>query len=200
MARPSRYIFDDKSQRYIDRRTRRAVRERAVLAEQRKLIDASKRRIDKLVDQYFKDRNRAAYLTAMRDEAKLVHSTSIALARGGRANMTQADWGRAGAQLKKHYQRLNRLGLQLETGAQSDAGLRARSRLYAQSSRQSYDLAKRQAMGAAGYSQARAILTSAEHCDGCTARARKGWMPLAEFPPLCSLECGPNDQCDVEYR
>lgn len=49
------------------------------------------------------------------------------------------------------------------------------------------------------FKEARRIRTASESCVGCFAWADK-WLPIAEMPPIGSLDCGGFCKCFLEYR
>lgn len=60
----------------------------------------------------------ADWHAAMKQELKDLHGATLVISRGGeRANVTQADWGRVGRELRDQYGYLDRFAGQIETSA-----------------------------------------------------------------------------------
>jgi hypothetical protein len=76
---------------------------------------------------------------AMRELVRAVHVDLAVLGRGGRAQMTPADWGRVGQTVRAQYGFLSAFSDQ--TSALSEAQVAARSALYVESGSASYERA-----------------------------------------------------------
>ena len=81
----------------------------------------------------------------MRQEIKREYIREYMLGRGGRAQMTQADWGSIGGMLKEQYAYLDAFADQIATGNLSEAAIRSRSRMYIRSAREAYERANARA-------------------------------------------------------
>lgn len=138
----------------------------------------------------------------MRQTIKDVHLSAIAAQKGGWAQMTQADFGRAGQRIREQYGYLELLIGEVSSGEQPVNGwLQRRLRLYAQAGRESYHLAERNEMLKRGFDQERSVLDpTAEHCEECEAEAAKGWQDIGDMTPIGQRKCNKNDRCRVEYR
>lgn len=85
-----------------------------------------------------------------------------------------------------------------------------RGRAYVRSFRVTYELLNHSAHILAGYTEAKRVLTPAEHCrnrvapggvqEGCYEAALRSWMPIAEMPPIGTLVCGQFCLCYLIYR
>lgn len=84
-----------------------------------------------------------------------------------------------------------------------------RGRTYIRSFRVSYQILEHKEKIEAGYTEAKRVLTPAEHChtelkppyrDGCFEVALQGWMPIAQMPPIGTLLCGQFCKCYLIYR
>lgn len=142
-----------------------------------------------------------------RQRLKKVYIDEYVMARGSRASMTQRDWGRLGAMLKKQYGFLNGFAGDIAAGKLSDGRIKARAELYFKSARQAFETGKEAALGmpqlpahpgdgstvclsncqchwdireAEGEWLATWTLGAAEHCPDCVQRAGD-WAPL-RFP------------------
>lgn len=75
----------------------------------------------------------------MRRVVKNTHLNAIALERGGYANLTHSDYGRAGQIIREQYGYLKGFAADIASGKQKlDGTLAARARLYSQAGRNSY--------------------------------------------------------------
>jgi hypothetical protein len=137
----------------------------------------------------------------MHADLKALHVAIGTIANGGTAQMSPAAYGALGAELKKQYQYLNRFAIQVAAGYQPINGtLLSRADLYVEAARTTYaDVLHRQAL-IRGQQEARRVLGSAEHCDGCVTQAGKGWVPIGEVRPIGSQQCRARCRCSIEYR
>jgi hypothetical protein len=140
----------------------------------------------------------------MREVIKDTYSTGYMLGRGGKLQMTQADWGSVGGQLKNQYRYLNGFYEAVAAGDLTPAQIGARAELYINSATQSIERGRARGLGAPelpawpadGSSECLAscrcfwsieetdtewlatwTLTPAEHCPTCLERAQI-WNPL----------------------
>ena len=140
----------------------------------------------------------------MRAQIKGEYTRQYLLGRGGRDQMTQADWGSIGGDLANQFRYLSQFADAIATGNLSEAQIAARSELYLYSAKQAFEKAN----GRARVSDAKVkwTLTAAEHCDTCIDYAGLGWRPIAEDPfgganpgdgsTICMTQC----KCHLEYR
>lgn len=147
------------------------------------------------------------WLLDMRDAVKNGFLSQYMLAKGGKNNMTFADYGRIGRMLAPdgQYRYLQGFAEQIAAGELSAAQIRARSRLYINATVQAYERGKAAAYGmpnlpeypADGSQQCRAncrcswsiaefddrwectwvVDTAAESCEDCVENGRR-WAPL----------------------
>lgn len=84
-----------------------------------------------------------------------------------------------------------------------------RGRAYIRSFAVTYQLLDQKAKIDAGLTEAKRILTPAEHCrtelkppyrDGCFEVAAQGWLPILDMPPIGTLVCGQFCKCYIIYR
>jgi len=116
----------------------------------------------------------------MREEVKREYLREYMLGKGGRAQMTQADYGSIGGMLKEQYAYLDAFAEQV--GEMSEAAIRSRSRMYIRSAREAYERAKGRVAQAAGFDEEIWVLGVAEHCDDCVALSAEGWQPIGYYP------------------
>ncbi len=136
----------------------------------------------------------------MREAIKDAHLYSAALARGGWAQMTQADFGRVGQIVKHQYAYLNRFAAEIESGYKLDGRFKARTEMYMEAGRTTYyhmydDLQKK-----LGNTEERNILHSAEHCSECIEQTDLGWVSIGSLVQIGNRLCLTRCKCDKEYR
>jgi len=164
-------------------------------------LDANERRIVGL-GQQLRERSitLAEWQIGMRDALKDIHLASSALARGGWAQMSQADFDAVSDKLAFQYDRLQRLSKQIENGLPLDGRFRRRTELYAQSGRVTYHEALRQEMAIRGMKEERSVLASADHCSECVSEAGRGWVPIGDLVTIGERICKSNCRCTVDFR
>lgn len=188
--------------RYRDNVTGRFVSQLRVRADMDSYIDNSKRGIDALANQL---RNReislAEWQTSMRQEIKAMHLNGSMAAHGGRAQMTQADWGRAGQQIRQQYQYLDSFAADIASGkVKLDGRINVRAGMYAESARGTNEQENRRMAATAGLTQERRILHAAESCVDCLDYASRGWQPIGTLPRIGDSRCRSNCRCTFEYQ
>jgi hypothetical protein len=131
-----------------------------------------------------------------RQEIKAGHSLTYTLARGGRAQMSAADWGRVGRLTRFHLGALDRYTSQLANGGLINFG---RVRMYAAAIRNTFENAGRSIrLLDEQMPWARWIRTADESCPGCLAQASMPPRRLEDIPPIGSQECAANCRCYLE--
>lgn len=136
----------------------------------------------------------------MRDTIKFSQMAAQELAKGGRAQMTPADYGRAGQQIRVQYAYLDGWVADLAGGAPADAKMEGRAHQYLRAARTAFIAAETETFQGRGFDQIRTILHDAEHCAECIAEAARGFVPIGEHTPIGSRVCRSNDACTAEYR
>lgn len=190
--------------RYQDRATGRFVKELQVRADLDKYIDAKNTRLDALANQL---RNReislADWQLQMRNEMRLMHNNAAMVAKGGRDQMTYADWGRVGQRLRFQYGKLDDWARDIGSGkAPIDGRLNWRARLYGQAARGTYEQQRRAMAAEKGNDEEMRILHAKESCTGptgCTTFAGY-WAPIGTLPNIGDLDCAGNCQCTMLFR
>jgi hypothetical protein len=141
------------------------------------------------------------WLAAMRENIKAVHLYSGAAAKGGWAELDNADFGRIGREIRDQYAYATRFAEQIADGTQPlDGRFGQRVELYAQSGRATYHAVERERERDAGKSEARSVLHPADHCGECIEQADLGWQPLDDFVPIGARQCLSRCHCSAEYR
>lgn len=85
--------------------------------------------------------------SSMRESVKNSFIDQYVLGHGGRATMTQADWGRVGAMCKEQYKYLDGFAQAIEQGSLTEGQIRARSGLYQEASTQAFERGNAYARG-----------------------------------------------------
>ena len=196
------YSGQGRTGRYRDAVTGRFVSQLRVRADIDGYIDNSKTYLDALANQL---RNReislAEWQTAMRSEIKSMHLSTSMAAHGGRAQMTPADWGRAGQEIRAQYEYLDRFAAEIASGRVGlDGRLNVRAQMYAEAARGTYEQEGRRMAAQASLTQERRILHAAESCTDCIEYAGRGWQPIGTLPRIGQSQCRVNCRCTFEYR
>ena len=137
---------------------------------------------------------------AFRRMIKNTHLNAIALERGGWANMTPADYGRAGQIIREQYGYLKNFAADIASGKQRlDGTLGVRAKLYTQAGRESFYRSK-QANLAAGVDMVRSVRHARDSCSECVSLDGK-WFRVGD--PTYKLPgqriCTKNCRCSEEY-
>lgn len=198
-----RYGWNARAGRYIDRRGRFVSRQRVRLALDGAL-DAAEREVLQLADQL---RNRQislrAWELAMREQVKNISLYSATAAKGGWAQMSQADYGRVGQHVREQYEYLRRFGRQIASGEQPlDGRFANRMRMYAREGRALFHRTEEAEARIRGMVEKRNIRYPGDSCDGCLAAERAGWIAIDsdEVPEIGSRTCRSNCRCRWEFR
>lgn len=196
------WTYSREAQRYRNTATGRfvsmqTVRERGlepvIRASESRMAELTQQRIDGLIST-------GAWRAGMAREIKMVHIEATMAANGGRAQMSQADWGRVGARVKSQYRFLDNYAGQVDSGAQPlDGRMLSRSRMYADAARATFEETRRGARMETGWQEERRILGPAEHCTGCLKYAGR-WAPIGSLPAIGSQQCRTRCHCHFVYR
>ena len=202
---PSPWVWDDRAKRYRDTATGRFITQHKAVTLRDYYIEAKKADMDALSRRLLNhDVNLQQWVLEMRQQIKETYSNEYMLARGGRNNMTQADWGRVGAMVKRQYRYADGFARDIDAGKVSGGQIRTRARMYVDSATQAFERAKTESLGLPvlpaypgdGQTVCRANcqchweiadvgdhweatwqLGVAEHCPDCVQNAEQ-WAPL----------------------
>jgi len=191
------YSWDDRLRNYVDNDTGRMVKRSDITDLLRDMTKASEDRISEYgrlaADGSMSPR---AFYEAMQQEIKLATNTNAALAKGGWAQMTQADWGANGAQLRQEYAYLRNFAGEIAAGNLTPAQIAARANLYANSTYSRYWEITTEEQRQRGMTQERLVTMGDDKvCEICQDEASKGWQPIGTYIPPIHPGC----RCDVEY-
>lgn len=143
----------------------------------------------------------AEWQMQMRVENRIVHINAAVMARGGREQMTQADWGRVGREVRRANEYLDKFAQDVASGKWAkDGRFNTRAKMYVQAARAAYENERLRVSRVAKMKEARRIQHSQEPCDDCAAEAAKGWQPIADMRPIGDSKCRTHCLCTVEYR
>lgn len=135
------------------------------------------------------------------DTLKQSHIRMTILASGGRGRATKASYAIAGRQLKQEYQYLDRFAKQLANEEVSKEQAVFRSKLYAQSTIQTYQKVFWYNKKQEGFVMAWRSLSDAKHCKECPNHATNGWVSIDQVVPVgTNCSCRGNCRCRIKYR
>jgi hypothetical protein len=117
-----------------------------------------------------------AWLLEMRTLVKDVHLYSAAAAKGGWAQMAQADYGRVGQIVRKQYDYLDVFANDIANGLPLDGRFLRRVALYGEAGRATYHDVEALEMDVRGMDEERNVLHPADHCGDCVEMTRLGWV------------------------
>jgi hypothetical protein len=194
--------WNDISGRYINLRTGQFVPQTAVSNALQQTIDTQAKTVANLTTQF---KNGAVTLaewrTGMAQSVKVTHLASSALANGGWAQMTQADYGRVGQLVRQQYAYLDRFASDIASGKQKfDGTLDRRAKMYTDAGRQTYESARRAEDRLRGLDEERNIRYDGDSCDGCIEAEAMGWQPVGVIPLPGTRDCRTNCRCRLERR
>lgn len=210
------YRWNISAQRYQDTVTGRFISRAEVLAFVDEALAASRAASDTLVTLLAEGTLAPNdWRNAFWEELKREYIREYLSGIGGRAVMTQADWGSIGGMLKEQVAYLNNFAAEIALGNLSEGQIRFRAQMYLNSAREAHERARSRAAGKFGADEIQWVLyPEAEHCDTCQGRADQGWQPIAPnggfpdpdapeggaFPADGTSQCLTNDQCSTQYR
>jgi len=202
------WSFDPRALRYRDGETGRFLPRGRALELANQVIDTGGEAANVLADMVTDGRlSPFDWHERMRREIKDAYVQQYLLGRGGRAQMTQADWGSVGGSISDQYRHLDRkldnFYSQVQAGEMTAGTVAARSNMYINSAREAYERGLKRRLRGSAYDEERWVLGDAEHCDDCVALAARGWVPFGALPTVPGAgqtACLTNCQCHIEYR
>ena len=200
------YRWNPRTRRYIGANGR-MVPKAAVDAAMDAAVDVGRAEMASYADALIAgDMSLPAYQVAMEASIKRMHLAAVATTRGGWANLTPSERGKAARAIREQYQYLNKSCLAFANGDREVNGrVRATSQMYASSARAAYgeldyDAAKDAAEAQVETHQERWIRHASDSCSGCIDQASKGWVGLGELPPIGSQQCLSQCRCSKSIR
>jgi hypothetical protein len=196
----SPYRWNARARRYVDEQgrfiSRAEVRDALAVALDR--AKAQGARMGKLLVE--NEITLTAWYSAMRTLVKDVQLYSAALAKGGWAQMSAADFGRVGGLTARQYKYLDRFVRQIANGLILDGRFTVRVNMYMEAGRTTFMLTEREEARQAGMTEERNRTRPAEHCQQCIAETDKGWVPIGALTPIGQRTCLSHCKCYMEYR
>jgi hypothetical protein len=206
----SEYGWNELAGRYVDLTTGRFIAFDVIKSELEAVVSASQANIVRISEQLIAgDITLPQWQLLMEKEIKIGNVASAALAKGGWAQMTQADWGYVGSNIKKQYQYLRNFAQEIASGkCPLNGRLITRARLYGAEDRAMFEEMRRRYMrlNKGATEERRVLLPGAEHCEphestpGCTELAAKGWQPVGTLPPIGAATCRTFCRCVFEFK
>lgn len=142
----------------------------------------------------------AEWQLSMEAAIKSMHINGAALAKGGYAQMSQADYGRAGREIRRQYEYLRAFAADIASGKQKlDGRFIVRSEMYIQSARGTYHEEERRARAQRGFDEEMRVRHSRDSCPTCV-RAAGRWAPIGTLPRIGESECRTRCLCSFSYR
>jgi hypothetical protein len=134
-------------------------------------------------------------------EVKNVHLYSAAAAKGGWAQMTPADYGRAGQRIEAQYRFLRGFAEDIASGKQP-LNLRAleRAALYSEAGRNTFHHTEEREMELRGMTEEHSRRHPADSCEDCIEQEELGWQPIGEAVPIGERQCRVRCRCTMDYR
>lgn len=203
-----RYTYDPRLHRYRDSQTGRIVPWKTAAGELYDALDSYKAEARGLARQLREGQiDLVTWEGRMRTLIKDTHSTSTILAKGGRNQMSPADWGRVGQRVRGEYAYLANRAREIESGAQPlDGTLDRRAAMYVEAGGKTFHRALRLEAEIRGFDEERNVLDPfADHCKpkerpGCVEVTGWGWVGLGELPLVGDRQCLSGCRCTVEFR
>lgn len=138
----------------------------------------------------------AEWQRSMATELRAAHVAAASSAKGGFAQMSQADYGFVGQRVRTQLGYLQRFADQVARGQQPLNGtLLARAELYGQAARGSAREMERREAQRGGWTHERNELAGADHCAGCLAATARGVVPIGTLPAVGSRDCKARCRC-----
>lgn len=143
--------------------------------------------------------------TAMRELLKSGHIIAASVGKGGRARMTQSDWGQVGAKIKWQNGYLTKFARKIGRGSITEIATASRAKSYASSIYMSFANTFHKAQTefvkeGKNPARVRLITNSEEGCAECAADEAQGWMSVDDMGELGTRLCGDFCKCDLEFE
>lgn len=141
----------------------------------------------------------------MRDIVRAECIIAMELTKGGRDNVTPADWGYVGSQVKQYYDLLDGFASDIQSDPAkwlNGKMLNARMAQYGQIGYNALEDDLNREAKKSGFTEERNVLEQRDegNCDGCLKETALGWVPIGTLVPVGERDCHANDRCSIEYR
>jgi hypothetical protein len=196
------FTYDRVSGRYRNNATGRYISEREIVQLVESYSQTVSANLKALTERFVRgELDLSAWQTRFMRELKDGYIIAATAGRGGRAAMTQADWGRVGGRLANEARHLNGFAQAVYNGNMTTGQILYRADLYAGGVRTAYFDGRSAAAVENDLTEERRILGESEHCDDCAGYAAQGWVMIGGLPePGDGSVCRHNCQCEKEYR
>lgn len=168
------WVWDDRAKVFRNTITRRTISQARAITLRDFYIQAQTGQMDALTRRLLNRQiDLQQWILEMRTQTKTAYINEYLLARGGRGNMTQRDWGRLGGLLKRQYEYVNNFARDIDAGRASGGQIQTRSRMYVNGATQAFERAKAESHG----------------------------LPhLPQYPGDGQTQCRSNCQCGLHYE
>lgn len=196
------YQYDPRSRRYRNAATGQYVPASDVRQAVDAVIDAETAKIRGISQSLIDGKiNLAEWQLQTTALLKSLHVAMGLAANGGLKQTSPSDLGYIGSLLKEQYAYLRQMTVDIKTGKQPlDGTLLARSALYCQAARSTYQDVLGRVAGIGGCTEEKSEIGMADHCDLCLQEASKGWQPIGTLIPIGERTCRQNCRCSMSYR
>jgi hypothetical protein len=195
--------------RYVNLATGKIIKQPVELDALEAQIDKSRGNIERIGRQLANSEiSLADWQLQTRTQMKLIHTQSAALAKGGWAQMSQADWGAVGRISRDEYMRLEKVAVSISKGdiklRRLDGEINGQflriSDQFGQAGYSTYEQIERRTANQNGLTEERRVLDpGAQHCDCCIGQADR-WVPVGTLKPIGACTCVHNCRCEFEFR
>jgi hypothetical protein len=196
------YEWNGNAARYRDPATGRFISRDTVRQIVDQLIEKSRQRVQAASEQLRSGSlDLGEWDSVMRQEIKRTQLSTTSLLRGGWNQMTAADYGRVGSNVRVQYHYLDGFVGDLRSGRQRmDGSFFNRAKLYPANARVTFHEQQTAQLDALGYTEELNVLHPAEHCVECIDARARGWVPIGTNVPIGKRQCVGNDRCSMRYR
>lgn len=192
--------------RQYRRRSGRLLTQAALRGVVDRVLRSARADIDTLSAQLIRrEISLARWQTEMVSLLRQAHLSTGMAARGGLAQMSQADFAFVGGRFRQQLDFLRNFAREIESGTQRlNGNLLRRARMYGDAARGTHEGMRARMHISGGFTEGRRVLGVADHCegnsDGCIEQAALGWQPIADVRPIGDSICRTNCHCHIEYR
>lgn len=205
MATKTPWVWNESLQRYRSTETGRFLGSRQMLELRDVFAESQKARTSELAARLTtREITATQWQAEMKGIIRQTYIDQYVMAKGGRSQMTQADYGRVGRMLRDQYKFLQGFESDIKAGKLAPGQIATRANLYVESSTQAYERGRSESLGMPqlpaypgdGSTQCRSNckchweivptesgwdcfwrLGDAQHCGGCQTNAGT-WNPL----------------------
>jgi hypothetical protein len=164
-----------------------------------KVADDAKQRLRDLAQQFVdKKIDPPTWYTQSEPIVRKGLIASGQIGAGGRAQMTPSLNGSLGSKVRFHLGKWREFSFEVERGELTAAQIVSRVEMYADSISGVYEQVRKDAMVAAGFTEAKNVLSDSVHCKECPAIV--GWIKIENYKPPGTRACLSRCRCGTEYR